>query len=155
MKTRQIKGTLDIHSVVTLTQGEIAVRNTSGLCSNCFINGEFHPSCDGWRVFNLPSTPTQAQPSQESQIAETDSVEVDKTRVSSDEPIPDHDSNDITAIESDPVSTVVAAIYQKKRFIGKVLEYDPTDTAYKYHITFMETGKRYSSSDLQMAKARG
>ena len=140
MKTKQIKGTIDIHSVVTLGLGEIAVRNTSCFCKNCFDDGEFHPSCDGWRVFNLPPTPEVA--------GEPDPVEdapLQQGTQAVNEPGPiaaaEDADNEVTPASvsetnSYSVGSYVAAEYNKKWFIGKVLEFDPDDK--EYNISFME-----------------
>ena len=149
MKTKQIKGTLDIHSVVSLSLGEIAVRNTSCFCPNCFDNGEFHPSCDGWRVFNLPPTPAkvamaetveEAPQTAEALPMEEDipNVNVEEPQTASEESIPANISADTPATDIYSVDSYVAAVYNQKWFIGKVLEYDPGDK--EYNISFMAAG---------------
>ena len=58
LNIKQIKGLIDVHSVVTLGIREIAVRNPSSFFHNCFDDREF--SCGGWRVFTLSPTPEVA-----------------------------------------------------------------------------------------------
>ena len=147
MKTKPIKGTIDIHRVVTLSLGEIAVRSTSCFCPNCFDNGEFRPSCDGWRVFNLPPTPTNdavvetneraPQVDENLQVAQdTQNLNVDVQIV--EESVSVNMSADRPETDPYQVSSYVAAEYNRKWFIGKILEFDSDDM--EYSISFMEAG---------------
>ena len=43
-----VKGTMSVHSVVSLGPNSIAVRETSCYCDDCFKDGTFHAKCNGW-----------------------------------------------------------------------------------------------------------
>jgi len=48
LNIKPVKGTMEIHSVVKIGQGEFAVRSTSCFCDQCFENGKFTVLCSGW-----------------------------------------------------------------------------------------------------------
>lgn len=84
------------------------MRNVSCYCQNCFSNGHFHPTCQGWTVLNL--------------VSDDNLNELVK-------PV-DENHTAKYAIHS-----FVAAIYNDEWYIGKVLEYGSEDN--EYNISFM------------------
>lgn len=126
---KQVKGTIQVHAVISLGGGEIAVRDTSCFCEACFENGNVVPACEGWVVHSMSSGPGQGT----ERGTSTNSL--------TDEPAMDHIANDIeNAGERYQVDAYVAAIYESKWYIGKILEYDSEDQ--EYHVTFMTGGKK-------------
>ncbi|KAJ8301685.1 hypothetical protein KUTeg_020672 [Tegillarca granosa] len=108
MSPKPVKGTMEVHSVFRLGNGKIAVRNVSWYCQNCFSNGHFHPTRQGWTVHNLVSD--------------------DNFNESVKPVIENH-----TAKYA--INSYVAAIYNAKWYIGKILEYNSKDN--EYNISFM------------------
>ncbi|KAL3880396.1 hypothetical protein ACJMK2_032640 [Sinanodonta woodiana] len=53
---KQVKGTIQVHAVIPLGEGIIAVRNTSCFCDKCFVDGQPVPACDGWTVHQMSET---------------------------------------------------------------------------------------------------
>ena len=45
---KPLKGTMQIHAVVSMENNVIADRETSCYCHNCFKDGTFHVSCERW-----------------------------------------------------------------------------------------------------------
>lgn len=87
------------------------------------------PACEGWVVHSMSSGPGQGT----ERGTSTNSL--------TDEPAMDHIANDIeNAGELYQVDAYLAAIYESKWYIGKILEYDNEDQ--EYHVTFMTGGKK-------------
>jgi len=124
-QVKPVKGTFEIHSVVPLGGGNVGVRSTSWFCDRCFSSGNFHPSCDGWNQVKIIQDMNEADESE---------PRFDETMPTQEYSNSDHDESKVYDINS-----FVAAEYDGKWYLGKVLDFDPEDL--EYNITFMEEGK--------------
>ncbi|KAL3871849.1 hypothetical protein ACJMK2_039821 [Sinanodonta woodiana] len=114
---KHVKGTIQVHAVISLGKGIIAVRNTSCFCDKCFIDGQPVPACDGWTVHQMSETNIQV----------TELMECNK----------------INTDELHQVNRYVAAIYESRWYVGQVSEYDKDDQ--ECNINFMVAGKTLSN----------
>ena len=137
MKPKAVKGTMDVHAVVHLSSGKVAVRDTSCYCTGCFSNDAFHTYCDGWKTHDLKqenqTTPSTNVPSSENTASESSGVTA---------PISSSSFTSQTSVQT-PVQTYknglfVAAMYDDHWYVGKIEEYDPADN--EYLINFMNEG---------------
>ena len=121
-----VKGTMKVHGVFSLKPNTIWVRDTSCFCSKCF-NQRFQKDscCKGWRECLLTSTRKKS-------VGETSTV---KKAVQNDEPeetIEDLQSTSVIPEAGD----YVAAIYERKPYIGQVEEIDEEDE--EAHMDFLK-----------------
>ncbi|KAL3859782.1 hypothetical protein ACJMK2_009976 [Sinanodonta woodiana] len=123
---KQVKGTMQVHAVIPLGEGSIAVRNTSCFCDTCFVDGQPGPACDGWTVHQMSDT-NIVQNSEAEQTTGHDESEQQATKLM--------ECNKINTDELYQVNTCVAAIFESRWYVGQVLEYDKDDQ--EYNINFM------------------
>ncbi|KAL3872953.1 hypothetical protein ACJMK2_036122 [Sinanodonta woodiana] len=123
---KQVKGTIQVHAVIPLGEGSIAVRNTSCFCDKCFVDGQPVPACDGWTVHRMSKT-NIVQNSEAEQTTGHDESEQQGTELM--------ECNKINTDELYQVNTYVAAIYESRWYVGQVLKYDEDDQ--EYNINFM------------------
>lgn len=135
---KQVKGTIQVHAVIPLGEGSIAVRNTSCFCDKCFVDGQPVPACDGWTVHQMSET-NIVQNSEAEQTTGHDESEQQATELM--------ECNKINTDELYQVNTYVAAIYESRWYVGQVLEYDEDDQ--EYNINFMVAGKKTLSNGLR------
>ncbi|KAK3104833.1 hypothetical protein FSP39_011252 [Pinctada imbricata] len=113
-----ISGTFKLHAVVPYGNGKIATRNTSCYCEKCITHA--YTDC-GWEIKEIykskPSTSTCS-----TSISSIDD-EIQSENLETDEKNPE-------------IGDFVAACYESKWYIGKVLEYDSREKETK--INFME-----------------
>jgi hypothetical protein len=131
MTVKPLKGTLQIHAVVPLGDGKIATRETSCYCEKCFSGGKFDIGCSEWKRQVLISENSA------SDIPEEDANVVEMQRPESPDPM-NHDNNSHN--QAYAVNTYVAAMYNNRWYMAKILKYDETDG--EYFISFMIEGKK-------------
>lgn len=127
LNIKPVKGTMTVHSVVSLGNSSIAVRETSCFCNACFANGEFYASCSGWNKHSFIEESiganvldNQTIVSAVNQTAESSS---NVTGVDNEE----RSTADETTGQHYQQNTYVAAVYDAQWYIGSILEYDPED----------------------------
>ena len=140
MNIKPIKGTLDIHSVVFVEHGVIAVRNTSCFCDKCFVNGDFKASCERWtkhivmnKIDNACDRNVEVDNSDVTEITSNDTEQSDAPTSG--------DANNVQSEDIVPVNSYVAAVYNGHWYLGKVMSYDPSDENLPYQVSFMQHGK--------------
>ena len=111
-------------------------KNISCVCPDCFGEEGFKDSTScHWDVACLRKNETQAQSAAcQSSAAEHNRTENITNVTSEPEAV-----NEINSINSFPVGSYVAAVYDKKAYIGKVLDVDSEEG--ELNISFMESGK--------------
>ena len=122
---------MKLHAAFPSTSNKLWVRNTSCFCENCF-GTSFKPetACDGWRMFDLQRKRNSSLLSSSEKAAE----------------IPENEA----AIAPD-VNDHVEAGYDRKVYIGKLLEVDDSDTK----ILFYEHGGTLSVGSFSEITKRG
>ena len=147
LNIKPIKGTLDIHSVVQIKAGEIAVRSTSCFCDGCFKDGQFAITCPGWEkhslqykngepiVRNVSSGEDQSAP-----VSNSDTISAEPC-THSDETVAVNSFVSPQETEEFSVNDYVAAVYNRKWYIGLIKDYDPEDSNLPFQVSFMEHGK--------------
>ncbi len=126
---KPVKGTFQIHAVCNIQDapGAIIVRKSSCFCDSCFIVKDnskvMMPSCLGWEkvvldVHQVPELPTSPESTSSPQASSTNQEQ--------------------NIIPLPAVDEYVAAVYEfdKKWYIGKVLEVDPVDK--EINVSFMK-----------------
>ena len=129
LNIKPVKSTMNVHSVVPLADNCIAVRDTSCFCHDCFSDGLFHPQCSGWTTHIIESTVVQSN-----QDTDMNNNNLSVNDVSAQEHI---NADDIVRHQYG-TNTFVAALYDEKWYISKILEYDPEDNSYQ--MSFMTEG---------------
>ncbi|WAR22114.1 hypothetical protein MAR_016088, partial [Mya arenaria] len=129
VNVKPIKGTLQLHSVFPVGNNEIFVKNTSCLCEECFTDGKFNASCDGWIKHTIVQQSGKTnETDMHTDIQNEPEVILDQARRL-------ESRSSFTGNEFD------AAIYNDYWYIGKVVKYDPSDDELPLQVSFMEHGK--------------
>lgn len=149
MSIKPVKGTMQVHAVVPTGGGSIAVRNTSCFCIQCFSDGCFHPSCEGWKEHTLISDVEHGEPDiapvpqleenadvSEDHNGSNASFQLAEDGDSQERVVSDH-QNDRPNYQK---SSFVAARYDDDWYIGQVQDHDDADQ--EYQITFMANSSR-------------
>lgn len=121
--TKPVPGTMSIHAVIPVGDGQISTRNVSCHCSGCFqieFKENFCPSCEGWK--NPEKQKLQTKNKNPEQIEKN--LENDEQQDA-----PQH-------VQSFEVGAHVAATYSNNWYVGVVKDYDDSDD--EYLITFLE-----------------
>ena len=141
LNIKPVKGTMEIHSVVQVGQGEIAVRSTSCFCDRCFENGKFTVLCSGWtqHSFNYASD-SQTENDKQPQQCQTN-ANVLQTTTSTVCTATDESSMAQQNEDKVVVNDYVAAVYNDNWYVGKVISCEPEDDDLPYQVSFMEHGK--------------
>ena len=122
-----VKGTIKVHGVFSLKPNTIWVRDTSSFCSKCFSQRFQKDSCcKGWRECSLTTS------TRNKSVGETSTVEKAIQNDEPEETIEDLQSTSVIPEAGD----YVAAIYERKPYIGQVEEIDEEDE--EVHIDFLE-----------------
>ncbi|WAR18386.1 hypothetical protein MAR_000224 [Mya arenaria] len=129
VNVKPIKGTLQLHGVFPVGNSEIFVKNTSCFCEECFTDGKFNASCDGW----IKHTIVQ-------QSGKTNETDMHTDIQNEPEVILDQEGR-LESRSSFIENEFVAAIYNDYWYIGKVVKYDPSDDELPLQVSFMEHGK--------------
>ena len=139
LNIKPVKGTMSVHSVVSLGLNSIAVRETSCFCDDCFKDGTFHAKCNGWyrHTFNESSRCDHENDGMDANEYITDSLASGSSKsIEPTEPI------ETAAVETTgqqyEVNSYVAALYDEQWYIGLVQDDDPDDDT--YCISFMTKG---------------
>ena len=106
---KPVKGTIQMHVVIPLGGGGIAVRDASCFCKACFVDGKVVPACEGWTIHNMSSDQGTDVEIPFNSNSITDELERTVNELSD-------------ASQLYNVNAYVAAIYESKWYIGQILE---------------------------------
>lgn len=118
-----VKGTLSVHSVFPIDINTVATRKISCFDNCCFNDGQFRMGehDDQWTKHILRRTEIE--------------METDQSTSNADEARPAGESDQVA---NDPnINDFVAAMYNEKWYLGKIMDIDPTDK--EIYISFMNT----------------
>ena len=134
MSLKPIKGTMKVHSVIPVSKGIIAVRDTSCFCEMCFNGGNFQPHCEGWTKHSLDSELLEDhEDGQEALTAPAESGVLDEGNKLSIEP-----------------GNYITALYDDGWYLGKVKQFDPDEN--DYEVSFMKSVHRNDAYSFKPAE---
>jgi hypothetical protein len=128
---KPVKGTLKVHSVSSISEQEIMVRETTCVCKECFTEKGFvwtDENACGWRKYSLTNVKATEKPSASCSLA--NKINTDVAKKENTESIcetPEYETGDF-----------VAAVYEDEVYIGKIIDIDEESVQVK----FMENGSK-------------